>query len=79
MATAKRPRTTKPKAKSTTTSRKAEPEVAQITTRTVDIQDTIRMRAYELFQQRGCKHGNDLADWLRAETEVRKRFGMSAA
>jgi Protein of unknown function (DUF2934) len=30
----------------------------------------IRVRAYELFEQRGREHGHDLDDWLRAESEV---------
>lgn len=33
--------------------------------------ETIRMRAYELFQARGASHGDDLADWFNAEKEVR--------
>lgn len=37
---------------------------------TVDPQELIRLRAYELFEQRGCEHGHDLEDWLQAETEV---------
>jgi hypothetical protein len=33
--------------------------------------ETIRMRAYELFLARGSTHGDDLADWLKAERELR--------
>jgi hypothetical protein len=33
--------------------------------------ETIRVRAYELFLARGAVHGDDLADWLRAERELR--------
>lgn len=80
MATTKRPRT----AKSTTKSAKSrkttsEAAVAKVSTQAIDIQDAIRTRAYELYQQRGAKHGNDLQDWLRAEVEVRKHFGVPAA
>lgn len=32
--------------------------------------EIIRMRAYQLFQQRGCEHGHDLDDWLQAEAEI---------
>ena len=32
--------------------------------------ETIRLRAYELFIARGATHGDDLADWLRAEQEL---------
>jgi hypothetical protein len=39
----------------------------------------IRMRAYELFEQRGYQHGYDLEDWLQAEAEVMgKKPGASA-
>ncbi|MGH7913905.1 MAG: DUF2934 domain-containing protein [Candidatus Binataceae bacterium] len=33
--------------------------------------ELIRARAYELFLARGATHGNDLADWLNAEGELR--------
>jgi len=31
----------------------------------------IRQRAYELYEKRSRKHGHDLDDWLKAETELR--------
>lgn len=31
----------------------------------------IRQRAYELFQERGGRHGKDIDDWLTAEQELR--------
>ena len=33
-------------------------------------EDFIRVRAYQLYEERGCEHGHDLEDWLRAEAEV---------
>lgn len=36
----------------------------------VDVQ--IRLRAYELYIERGAQPGNDLTDWLRAEREFRE-------
>jgi hypothetical protein len=33
--------------------------------------ETIRVRAYDLFLARGAIHGDDLADWLIAERELR--------
>jgi len=36
----------------------------------VNIERT-RVRAYELFLARGGAHGDDLADWLNAERELR--------
>ncbi len=40
-----------------------------------EIEQTIRSRAYELFEKRNREHGRDLDDWLLAEAEVR---GQSA-
>ena len=45
----------------------------------VDLQEEIRQRAYELFQERGGQHGFDQDDWLRAEAEVRLRRGVRSA
>jgi hypothetical protein len=33
-------------------------------------EDPIRLRAYQLYEQRGCECGHDLDDWLQAEAEV---------
>jgi hypothetical protein len=38
------------------------------------IQDEIRRRAYELYQERGGQHGFDQEDWSRAETEVLSKY-----
>jgi hypothetical protein len=35
-----------------------------------DIQENIRARAYQLFEQRGGEIGHDVEDWLRAEAEI---------
>jgi len=51
----KPPSTTK-----TPTQNKIRPELGQ----------AIRLRAYELFEQRGKEHGHDLDDWLQAEAEL---------
>jgi len=32
-------------------------------------QEQIRLRAYELYRERGGKVGDDMADWLQAERE----------
>ncbi len=75
MATAKRARTTKPKAPKSAPA----PEVAKVTTQAVDLQDVIRTRAFEFFEQRGYQHGHDFDDWLRAEAEVLSHFGARTA
>lgn len=42
--------------------------------RTADLEQRISRRAYELFEQRGKKHGQDLDDWLKAEAEVTRKW-----
>jgi hypothetical protein len=34
------------------------------------LEDQIRARAYELYEERGKEDGNDVDDWLRAEAEI---------
>jgi outer membrane protein TolC len=36
----------------------------------VDIQEQLRRRAFELYEQRGREGGHDLDDWLQAESEL---------
>jgi len=83
MATTKRPRTTKKtqetKETPITAKSSVNKQVATITTRTVNLYEAVRLRAYELFQQRGYQHGADVEDWLRAEQEIRERFNFNAA
>jgi len=38
--------------------------------RVQEVYDLIERRAYELFESSGYIHGNDVADWLRAESEI---------
>ncbi|HEX9052443.1 MAG TPA: DUF2934 domain-containing protein [Anaeromyxobacter sp.] len=35
--------------------------------------DAVASRAYELWRQSGCTHGNDQAHWFQAEQELRAR------
>ncbi len=82
MATVKRIRTTKSnnkKAGSTPEAEAVKTDVAKVMTQAVNIQDAIRNRAYELFEERGYQHGYDRDDWLRAESEVLARFGARTA
>lgn len=47
------------------------PQSEGVLDRTIrEINDAISRRAYELCQARGFTHGNDLEDWLRAESEL---------
>jgi hypothetical protein len=38
-----------------------------------NVEETVRTRAYELYEERGREDGRELEDWLRAEEEVTKR------
>lgn len=44
-----------------------------------ELEEKIRCRAYELYEQRGRLDGNDFDDWLQAETELLGRRAKSAA
>lgn len=37
---------------------------------TGEIEEKIRVRAYQLYEQRGRADGHDLEDWLRAKAEA---------
>jgi Protein of unknown function (DUF2934) len=45
----------------------------------INIEDEIRQRAYEIFQQRGQAPGSDADDWLAAEREVMQRYRQQRA
>ena len=36
-----------------------------------DLEEQIRQRAYQLFEERGMVDGHDLDDWLQAEQEIK--------
>ena len=38
--------------------------------------DAVALRAYALFQERGCEPGRDVDDWLRAEHEIEETRGQ---
>ncbi|HEU0178196.1 MAG TPA: DUF2934 domain-containing protein [Blastocatellia bacterium] len=37
----------------------------------IDLRELIARRAYEIYEERGGSHGDDINDWLRAEAEVK--------
>ena len=43
------------------------------------LEDQIRARAYELYEERGKEEGHDLDDWLRAEAELMSSEHRGAA
>lgn len=44
-----------------------------------EVQEQIRRRAYELYEERGRGDGRDLEDWLQAESEVTQQKAKTAA
>jgi hypothetical protein len=70
-----------PDAKATAESRKL--EVVKNDSRKnvvpINLEDEIRRRAYELYQQRGSGAGSEAEDWLAAEREVRQRYHQQSA
>jgi len=37
--------------------------------------EEIELRAYQLYVERGSAQGNDLEDWLQAESELIEKYG----
>lgn len=54
--------------------RQAEPQ--EIRGLSPDVQDRIRRRAYELWEQGGRRQGRAEQDWLRAEREILGQHGV---
>lgn len=46
---------------------------------THNLQEQIRMRAYELYEARGCVDGHREEDWYQAENELRDQGEVSRA
>ncbi len=44
----------------------------------INLEDEIRRRAYELYEQRAGAPGTEQEDWLQAETEVLARYRQTA-
>ena len=44
-----------------------------------NVEDEIRRRAYELYEQRGREDGHDMDDWLRAEEEIKRARSRGVA
>ena len=50
----------------------------QTTESTSELQEQIRPRAHELYEQRGRDEGHELDDWLQAESEVTRQKAKGA-
>src|SRR5712664_3364905 len=44
-----------------------------------ELKERIRVRAYQLYERRGKRHGHALDDWLQAEAELTERRILCAA
>ncbi len=44
----------------------------------INLENEIRRRAYEFFEQRNGGSGTELDDWLRAENEILARYQQTA-
>ena len=53
--------------------------INQTTESTSDLQEQIRRRAHELYEQRGRDEGHELDDWLQAESEVTQQKAKTVA
>ncbi len=40
------------------------------------VQEEIRRLAAEVFKKRGNKPGDSLSDWLEAEKQIKKKYGI---
>jgi len=47
--------------------------------RSYELEERIRVRAYQLYEQRGKRDGHALDDWLEAEAELTDRRSLRAA
>jgi Protein of unknown function (DUF2934) len=44
-----------------------------------ELEDQIRLRAYQLYEARGGEDGRELDDWLRAEAEITNKKARTVA
>ena len=42
----------------------------------INLDEEIRRRAHEIYEQRGCTPGNEREDWLAAEAEILARYNV---
>jgi hypothetical protein len=78
MATPKRARATSTNTRSKKTAVTPALENTTLPQSQGNVEEIIRFRAYQLFEQRGRNHGSDMEDWLRAEVEITTAKAQSA-
>jgi Protein of unknown function (DUF2934) len=45
----------------------------------LELEDQIRIRAYELYEARGRQDGHELEDWFRAKEEITQKKARTIA
>jgi Protein of unknown function (DUF2934) len=59
---------------------KKSPTSVTIEPQEFELEYQIRLRAYELYEERGRENGHELADWYRAKEEITiKKFRTATA
>jgi hypothetical protein len=78
MPKAKTPRTIKPKAEKKVLQMPEASNGNGSSLQSPALESEIRVRAYEIYAQRGYTNGREAEDWFEAEREVLARHGNSA-
>jgi hypothetical protein len=52
---------------------------ATVTSEPQELEHEIRLRAQELYEERGREDGHELDDWLRAEEEITQKKARTIA
>jgi hypothetical protein len=73
MARAKTPGNGNASRKQVATMPAPKPFKVETNTSTVDLEEEIRVRAYQLYEERGYTSGHENEDWLVAEREILNR------
>jgi Protein of unknown function (DUF2934) len=52
---------------------------ATVTSEPQELEHQIRLRAHELYEERGRENGHEQEDWLRAEAEITQKKVLTIA
>ena len=56
---------------------KSSPGIGQQIAERHPTREEIQLRAYQIYVERGGAQGNDLEDWLQAESELIEKYGKT--
>ncbi|MBU0571816.1 MAG: DUF2934 domain-containing protein [Candidatus Omnitrophica bacterium] len=65
---------TSPKKDRASAARKNDADIPQEELSEMGLFPAVQKKAYDLYLQRGCVHGDDRLDWYHAEKSVRKQM-----